>query len=469
MCGISGIFFSDNKQVAPDLAALALFGEQHRGQESCGVAWSDGQRLHYHNGMGLVKEVFNPARLEKLKGPAAIGHVRYPTQGGSTLINAQPHLIETLSGPHYALASNGDLINYQVLAEELRGRGIFLKSTNDGEVIARLLVSAMERDRLDVVDAVRLVMSRLQGAFSTVFLLPDRMVAFRDPWGFRPMMMGKLDGGWAVTSESCALDVLRATEIREVAPGEILVFDREGVQSFQSDVTSLREPVHTGEAHCVFELIYFARPDSFQYGKRVYETRREIGKVLATYDDFVPDVVVPVPDSSNFIAQGYAQQSGAPFEFGLIRNHYVGRTFIKPLQTFRDESVKQKFNPLSGFFDGKSVVLVDDSIVRGTTLRKIVRMIRRAGAREVHVRIGSPEVRYPCFYGIDTPTREELIANQMSVEEIRDHLGATSLRYLRIEDLRRVMANDQDFCFACFDEAYPVGVPPRKEPAGHCS
>ena len=467
MCGIVGIF-TPGRTNASDQASLALFAEQHRGQESCGIAWADGDRLRLNRSMGLVKEVFTVEQLAGMKSSLAVGHVRYPTQGGATIENAQPHLVETLAGPRYALASNGDLINYPRVREELLARGVHLSTFNDGEAIIRLMVYLMERDGLSPVSAIQSLFSQLEGAFSTVFLTPDELIAFRDPYGFRPMSMGEIDGGWAVTSETCALDVLRAANIREIEPGEIVIFRPRGPESIRTDARFFRQEQREGTAHCVFELIYFARPDSLQFGKRVHEVRRLIGRTLASYDDFVPDCVVPVPDSANFIAQGYAEASGAPFELGLIRNHYVGRTFIKPVQSFRDESVKQKFNPLAGFFPGKRVVLVDDSIVRGTTLRKIVRMIQGAGAKEVHVRIGSPPVRYPCFYGIDTPTFEELIANTMSLEEIRGHLQADSLKYLKIEDLKAIVDNGRTFCSCCFDGQYPVGTPHAGKKSTSC-
>ncbi|MBP7865467.1 MAG: amidophosphoribosyltransferase [Acidobacteria bacterium] len=460
MCGIVGIFSREGRLDAAERAALALFGEQHRGQESCGLAWSDGEGIQLHKSMGLVKEVFTPAVLEPMKGHLAIGHVRYPTQGGATVDNAQPHLLETLAGPCYALSSNGDLVNYREIRKELERKGVFFRSRNDGEAILRLLAYLMEIECQSLISAIETCFTQLQGAYSTVLLTPHGLTAFRDPYGFRPMLLGEIEGGWAVTSESCALNILRARNIREIAPGEIVDFREDGVRTHRGNVAFFRNAQHPGTAHCVFEHIYFARPDSQQYGRRVYDVRREIGRRLAAGDAFTPDCVVPVPDSANFIAQGYAEAAGAPFAFGLIRNHYVGRTFIKPQQTFRDESVKQKFNPLAGFFEGKSVVLVDDSIVRGTTLRKLVRMIKGAGAREVHLRIGSPPVRYPCYYGIDTPTFEELIANQLSLEDLGRHLEADSLRYLSLGDLLAAAKNGGVYCDACFTGDYPVGVAP---------
>ncbi len=456
MCGIVGIYCVNDLEDAPEKVALALFGEQHRGQESCGLAWSDGAGVHLHKSMGLVKEVFTPAVLETMRGHIAVGHVRYPTQGGATVDNAQPHVLETLAGPCYALSSNGDLVNYEETRHYLESRGVFFRSRNDGEAILRLLVYQLEIEGKPLLQAIEYAFTHLRGAYSTVFMTPKGLTAFRDPYGIRPMLFGEIDGGWAVTSESCALNILRARNIREIEPGEILEITPEGCRSHRSNAAGYRQPGHTGAAHCIFEHIYFARPDSYQYGRRVYDVRRQIGRLLASRDNFVPDCVVPVPDSANFIAQGYAEQSGAPFSFGLIRNHYVGRTFIKPQQTFRDESVKQKFNPLAGFFEGKRVVLVDDSIVRGTTLRKIVRMIKGAGAGEVHVRIGSPPVRYSCYYGIDTPTREELVANQVTLEELRERLSADTLRYLDLSDLLDAAANGSVYCDACFTGNYPL-------------
>jgi len=466
MCGIVGIYQKNSEPVASDLATLALFAEQHRGQESCGIAWVKGSRIELKKDMGLVNNVFTHEVLAGMKSRSAIGHVRYPTQGGCTLENAQPHLVETLSGPRYALAGNGDLINYGRLKNELHRMGIYLTTSNDGEAIAKLLVYLLEKERVDIVSAVHSLFSQLEGAFSTVFLTPEEMIAFRDPYGIRPLIFGEVENGWAIASETCALDVLRAVNIRELEPGEIMIFSQSGFDSFKTDARFFRTEGHPGPAHCVFELIYFARPDSYQFNEKVYEVRRRMGRILAGYDDFMPDCVVPVPDSSNFIAQGYAEASGAPLEFGLIRNHYVGRTFLKPQQMFRDESVKQKFNPLSGFFKGKRIVLVDDSIVRGTTLRKIISMIRGAGAREIHMRIGSPPVKHPCFYGIDTPTYEELIANQLSVREIGDCIKADSLKYLELDDLKRVVRDTDNHCFCCFDGNYPVGSPEKYNVAG---
>ncbi len=461
MCGIAGIFLSKEGNAA-DLISLSLFSQQHRGQESCGIAYVDGDRIKLHKGMGLVKEVLSVDLLKGIKSRIAIGHVRYPTQGGTTLENSQPHLIETLRGPIYAVSSNGDLINYHILRKEMERIGVYLSTKNDGELIGKFLVHRLEKVEREMVRAISELFTVFLGAYSTVFLQPDLLVGFRDPFGFRPMFLGEIEGGYAITSETCAMDVLRAKNVREIEPAEIVIVSDRGVESFRPNVKNLRKG-RGHFAHCIFEMIYFARPDSYIFGEYVYKFRKRIGEILATYDDFKADCVIPVPDSSNFIAQGYAEKSGIPFEMGLIRNHYVGRTFIKPIQSFRDESVKQKFNPLKDFFKGKKVVLVDDSIVRGTTLRKIVRMIKGAGAREIHVRIGSPPVKFPCYYGIDTPTFEELVANQMSVSDIERYIEADSLKYFKREDFKLLVPNVNDFCCACFDGNYPVGSVDKKE------
>lgn len=455
MCGIAG-YFSRQGGNAAGQVMLALYAQQHRGQESCGIVSSNGKILHLHKSMGYVKEAFPNQLLEQMAGISAIGHVRYPTRGSAVLQNTQPYVIETLSGPIYAIASNGDVVNYDEVADDLRIKGVHFTSQNDGELLGRFIVYYHEREGMEVADAIKLLMKRVKGAYSAVFLTGDTLYAFRDVQGFRPMMIGYVNGDVAVASESCALDILRAGDLREVEPGEILVFTAHNEVSLKNYQRSLFPNGERKTFHCIFELIYFARPDSYQFDEYVYGVRRKIGAKLASYDDFKADAVVPVPDSANFIGMGYASAKGIPFEMGLIRNHYVGRTFIRPDQYTRDESVRQKFNPLKDFFTGKRVVLVDDSIVRGTTIRKLVRMVKGAGAAEVHLRIGSPPVRNSCYYGIDTPTRSELIANNMSEEEIRDYTGADSLKYLNIEDLRECVKAPGGFCYACFDGNYPV-------------
>ncbi|GAB4339374.1 MAG: amidophosphoribosyltransferase [Calditrichia bacterium] len=449
MCGVAGYFSMSEQDVASEVM-LALYSEQHRGQESCGIATSNGQMIRGHKSMGYVKEVFTIEKLRELRGHIAIGHVRYPTRGSSVVTNAQPHVIETLSGPIYAITSNGDITNYDEMAEWLRQRKVYLTSTNDGELIGRFLVYHHEREGMSIPDAIRLMMDKITGAYSSMFMTKNSLFVFRDIHGFRPLFIGRVGEDVAITSESCAMDILRPDSVRTVEPGEILEITKSGITSH-----GIYKP-DSARHHCVFELIYFARPDSGQYDEYVYDVRQKIGARLAQADSIQPDVVIPIPDSANFIAMGYAAEKKAPFNFGLIRNHYVGRTFIRPDQYLRDESVRQKFNPLKDFFNNKSVVVVDDSIVRGTTMRKLIRMIKGNGAREVHLRIGSPPVKWPCFYGIDTPTREELIANTMSLEEIRNYLGADSLNYLELEDLRTCLKRPENFCYACFNGNYPI-------------
>ncbi|MBC8384013.1 MAG: amidophosphoribosyltransferase [Candidatus Cloacimonetes bacterium] len=452
MCGIIGIF---NHSEAAKLATLGLFAEQHRGQESCGMAVNDGVTIKLRKKMGLVKEVFRPEKIKELKGKIAIGHVRYPTRGASSEYNSQPHIVETLSGPSYALTSNGDIINYNEIRSELEKEGVYFASTNDGELILKFIVYHVEKKGESIIDAIKIMMKTVKGAYSTVLSTKDSLFMFRDPYAFRPMSYGKTkENSVVVASESSALDILYMDWVKEVLPAEIIKVDDSGIQSNKNDPLQFRET--DTEKHCIFEHIYFSRPDSFIFGENVFEVRKKIGSLLAENDPITPDVVVPVPDSANFIALGYARQKNIPFEFGLIRNHYVGRTFIKPEQTIRDESVYQKFNPLPNFFKGKIVSLVDDSIVRGTTLRKIVKLIRNSGAKEIHLRIGSPPVKHSCFYGIDTPTREELIANNKSTDEIRQYIGADSLSYLALDQLEKAVQEPQNFCYACFDGKYPV-------------
>lgn len=458
MCGVAGVFEAER---ASSLVASILFAIQHRGQESCGAAVRDAKgRIAAHKGMGLVKNVLDEEVQASLAGTTAIGHVRYPTAGCSDALNAQPHAIELAEGPVMAISSNGDLINYGELRARLESEGVTFKSDNDAELIGRLIAMYHVRRNLSIEDSIARTQDELKGAFSTLVMWRDKLYAFRDPHGFRPFVMGHLthegEGeipsvGTVFASETCGFGIVGAAFLREVKPGEILRMEKgKPVVSVRYAPKRLR--------HCVFELIYFSRPDSINFGERVFDVRERIGACLAAKDAALSNedlVVMPVPDSSNFVALGYAKAKGAEFGMGLLRNHYVGRTFIKPTQKARDEGVRQKFNPLPGFFSGKRVALVDDSIVRGTSLRKIVAMIRKAGAKEVHVRIGSPAVIGSCFYGIDTPTRQELIANQMSVEGIRDYLRVDSLHYLEVDDFETLLpGRRQDFCTACFDLDY---------------
>jgi len=456
MCGIIGIYQKDKKsETASRLAVLGLFAAQHRGQESCGIAYFDGEKLQLIKQMGLVKEVFYEEVLKQIPSHVAIGHVRYPTKGSSDIRNAQPHILYNLSGPMFALASNGDIVNYKELREELEAKDVFFESQNDGELILKYIAYFHEKQGLSIVDSIKNIMQHFNGSYSTLLLVKDQLYAFRDPHGNRPFIFGELDDGtYVFASESCCLDIIRAQFKKEVSPCEIIHVNEEGMESIQLNPDEFRSRKHT--AHCIFELIYFSRPDSIVYDNAVYAFREKLGEKLAKKEDIISDVVMPVPDSSNFIALGYAKELGMDFSLGLIRNHYVGRTFIAPEQTIRDENVSQKFNALPGYLEGKKVTLIDDSIVRGTTLRKIVKMVRRHGAKEVHVRIGSPMVKYSCYYGIDTPTMEELIANQKTVEDIATFLHADSLRYLTVPELKSLINDEKDFCFACFDGNYPI-------------
>ncbi|MBI3132760.1 MAG: amidophosphoribosyltransferase [Acidobacteria bacterium] len=459
MCGVAGVFGIEG---ASSHVASILFAIQHRGQESCGAVARDARgRMHGHKGMGLVKQVLNEDVQARLSGSTSIGHVRYPTAGCSDELNSQPHIIELDHGPIMAIASNGDLINYGELRQRLEGDGVVFKSDNDAELIGRIIALYHVRDGLSMEEAIARTQRELKGAFSTVVMYRDLLYAFRDPHGFRPLVMGHIprtgsgeptSEGTVFASESCGLGIIGARLLREVKPGEIL-----RLEAGKPVVSVSHAPLEP--KHCVFELIYFSRPDSQEFGETVYQTRERIGACLAAKDDHLPNgedlVVMPVPDSSNFIALGYAKAKEAEFGMGLLRNHYVGRTFIKPTQASRDEGVKQKFNPLPDFFPGKRVVLIDDSIVRGTSLKKIVSMVRGAGAKEIHLRIGSPKVIGPCYYGIDTPTRDELIANRMTGEEIRAYLGADSLEWLEVGDFEGLLpGRRKDFCTACFDLDY---------------
>jgi len=463
VCGIAGIF---GIEAAERYIAEILFAIQHRGQESCGISvcGADGAILTYKQ-MGLVKHVFTPEVFDRLTGVNAIGHVRYPTAGSSDILNSQPHTVPLPDGSTLAFCANGDVVNYAEWREFLEKKGATFTSSNDGELIARLLAYRVGFEGLAIEAAIESIQRDIKGAFSALLLYRDRLYAFRDPHGFRPFVMGHLtwqgegevpSQGVCFASETCAFGIIGARFIREVKPGEIIRVEK-------------NRPVTTVAVngllprHCIFELIYFSRPDTLTFGEFVYTARKKIGATLARYDRDLPAgddlVVMAVPDSSNFVALGYAAEKGVPFEMGLIRNHYVGRTFISPYQKKRDEGVKQKFNPLPAFFEGKRVVLVDDSIVRGTTIRKIVRMIRGTGAKEIHVRIGSPRVTGSCFYGIDTPTRTELIANRMNLQETCEYLSADSLKHIELEDLLRGVARPGDFCTACFSGDY-LYVPP---------
>jgi len=446
-CGLFGIY---GHPEAPHLTYLGLYALQHRGQESAGIVSSDGSRLRLEKGMGLVNDIFVDGRLERLSGDRAMGHVRYSTSGDTVAENAQPILIDCHRGL-IALGHNGNIVNASVLRQELEAAGSIFQSTSDTEVILHLYARS-HRERLE--DAIAASLTKVMGAFSLLFMTPDALVAARDPWGFRPLVLGRLEGAWIVCSETCALDLIDAEYVREVEAGELLLIDHSGLRSFRPFPP---EPVR----QCIFEQVYFARPDSQVFGRNVLASRLLLGRQLAREQPADADIVVPVPDSGMGAALGYAQESGLPFQWGLIRNHYVGRTFIEPRQSIRSFGVKIKLNPVREILEDKRVVLVDDSIVRGTTSRKIVRMVKAAGAREVHLRISSPPTTGPCYYGIDTPLKSELIASNHSLEEIRQYIEATSLGYLSHEGLLRAVddAAGQRHCTACFSGRYPVAVP----------
>jgi len=445
-CGLFGVFGHPD---AAHLAYMGLYALQHRGQESAGIAAADGQKIRLEKGMGLVNDVFTEGRLDALTGDRALGHVRYSTSGETVATNAQPYLIECHRGP-IAVGHNGNLVNAAILRQELEAAGSIFQSTSDTEVILHLYARS-HRERVE--DAIAASLYKVMGAFSLLFLTPAALVAARDPWGFRPLVLGRLGEATVIASETCALDLIDAEYVRDVEPGEVLIVDADGLRSFKPFPP---EPT----AHCVFEHVYFARPDSLVFGRTVLESRLKLGRQLAREAPADADIVCPVPDSGMGAALGFSQESGLPFEWGLIRNHYVGRTFIQPRQGQRTAGVKIKLNPVRQVIEGRRVVLIDDSIVRGTTSQKIVRMVREAGAREVHLRISSPPTTGPCYYGIDTPLKSELIASSHEVEEIRRFVGADSLAYLSHEGLLAATddAPGRRHCTACFSGRYPVAV-----------
>lgn len=447
MCGVFGIH---NHPEAANLAYLGLHALQHRGQESAGVVSSDGGMMHAVRKMGYVADVFNKTRLARLPGRIAVGHVRYSTAGGSLPKNVQPLTAEFRAGA-ICIAHNGNLVNAEGLRDELEERGSIFSSNADTEVILQLMARSKERA---LVDRLAGALKRVRGAYSLVISSGSQLVAARDPHGFRPLVLGRVPGPevtWVVASETCAFDLIGAERVRDIDPGEIISIDENGLVSSQLPKSEL--------SPCVFEHVYFSRPDSTIDGISVYEARVRMGQALASEQPVEADVVIPVPDSGVVAAMGYARAANIPFEMGLIRNHYVGRTFIEPKDSIRDFGVKLKLNAVPEVLRGKRVVVVDDSIVRGTTSRKIVKMIREAGAIEVHVRISSPPVTNPCFYGIDTPTRGELIASSHSVEEVARYITADSVAYLTPEGLvRSVGGTDTAFCTACFTGKYPVEV-----------
>lgn len=446
-CGIFGVY---NHSEASNLAYLGLYALQHRGQEGAGICSSDGKHLHIEKSMGLVADIFTEKRLKRLPGHIAIGHNRYSTAGSSVLKNVQP-IVANFALGSLAIAHNGNLVNAAELKKELEQEGAIFQSTSDSEVVVHLIAHANGDDPYErIIQAL----DRVIGAFSILILREKELIAVRDPYGVRPMCLGTVDGAYVVASETCALDLINATYIRDIEPGEMLIIGENGLKSARASASVRR-------AHCIFEFIYFSRPDSCIFGhQNVNEMRKEFGRQLAREALPEADIVIPVPDSGVPAAIGFSEESGIHFDFGLIRNHYIGRTFIEPKQSIRHFGVKIKLNPVKKLLEGKRVIVVDDSIVRGTTSKKIVKMLREVGgAKEVHLRISSPPTIGPCFYGIDTPTRQELIASTHMTEEIRKYVTADSLSYLSIEGLRKIVPDSENFCTACFDNNYPISFP----------
>jgi amidophosphoribosyltransferase len=453
-CGVFGIY---GHPEAANLTYLGLHSLQHRGQESAGIVTSDGTHLYTHREMGLVSDIFTEEVLSRLPGKNAIGHVRYSTTGSSHVKNSQP-IVVTYSRGEIAIAHNGNLTNARAIREELEHGGAIFQSTTDTEVIVHLIARSQEESLIKrIIEAL----IKCRGAYSLLFLSPEFMIATRDPYGFRPLVMGRLGDAKVVASETCAFDLIEAEFLKEVEPGEILVISPKGTES-------IKPFPEVGHTHCVFEFIYFARPDSFIFGRNVYQVRKELGRQLAREKPAYADIVVAVPDSGVPAAMGYSEESGLPLELGLLRSHYVGRTFIEPQQSIRNFGVKLKLNAIRDVLSEKRVVIIDDSIVRGTTSRKIVKMIRAAGASEVHMRISSPPMCFSCYYGVDTPIREELIASSLDVEEINKYITSDTLGYLSLEGVMKAVESyktlegKENFCDACFTGNYPVEITDSK-------
>ncbi len=445
-CGVFGIF---GHAEAANLTYLGLYALQHRGQESAGIAASDGVQIRHRKAMGYVNEAFDADSLAALTGSLAIGHVRYSTAGESKLTNAQPIVVDSVHG-QFAIGHNGNLVNAGELRDALVREGAIFQTSSDTEVVVHLYARSREEGTdAAVVQAI----SQARGAFSFVMMTKDRLIGVRDPHGFRPLALGRLDDAWVISSETCALDLIGATYVRDVEPGEVVSISVAGLKSIKPFAPA-------PHAQCIFEHVYFARPDSYVFGESVNEVRTEFGRRLARECPVDADVVVPIPDSGVCAAVGFAEASGIPMRMGLIRNHYVGRTFIEPQHSIRHFGVRVKLNPVRSIIDGRRVVLIDDSIIRGTTSRKIVRMIRSAGAREVHMRISCPPTISPCFYGVDTPRRSELIAATHTLEEIRKYLDADSVAYLSLEGMTdAVRGGRSKYCTSCYTGNYPVAFP----------
>lgn len=450
-CGVFGVY--DNQEAA-NLTYLGLYAQQHRGQESAGIVCTDGHTFSSHRGMGLVADVFKKSEISELTGKSSIGHVRYSTSGESGLRNCQPFSFEYAHGG-IAMCHNGNIVNATELRKELEKEGSIFQSTSDTEVLIHLVArSKAPATRERLAEAI----NRLQGGFSLLVLTESSLFGVRDKNGIRPLVLGKLDGSYVLASETCAFDLIGATYERDIEPGEMVLIDEHGIQS-------LRPFESATPKFCVFEYVYFARPDSNLEGVDVYHARYQIGVELAKESPVEADIIIPIPDSGVPPAMGYAEASGIPFQMGLIRNHYVGRTFIEPQQSIRNFGVKLKLNPVRRLIEGRRIVLVDDSIVRGTTSRKIVEMVRAAGAKEVHMRISSPPTRYSCFYGIDTPNKDELLANKMDMEEMCRAINADSLAFVSFEGMYRAVGKPRDLhCDACFSGDYPVPIDGPRSP-----
>jgi amidophosphoribosyltransferase len=446
MCGIFGIF---NYKDAPNIAYLGLHALQHRGQESAGIASTDSDSvMRFHRQMGLVSDIFNEEVLKHLKGNSAIGHVRYSTAGSSNIGNAQPLVVEYSKG-HIAVAHNGNLTNAKLIKDELEKYGSIFQSSTDTEVIIHLVALSHENSTLDrLISALR----RVEGSYSLLVLTDRELIAMRDPYGFRPLVLGMLKDSYVVSSETCAFDLIEAEYLREVEPGELIHITQDGIKSYAPFKKA-------SPKHCIFEYIYFARPDSIMFGETVYTVRKALGRQLAQDTHVEADMVIPIPDSGISAAIGYSQEANIPFELGLIRNHYVGRTFIEPKESIRHFGVKLKLNAVHDIVKGKRIVVIDDSIVRATTGKKIIKMLRQYGAKEVHFRVSSPPTQYPCFYGIDTPSRGELIASSHTAEEINQYMGSDTLQYLSVEGMKKAVKGDYTYCDACFTGSYPSKFP----------
>lgn len=443
MCGIFGIYPHKD---AGRLTYLGLYALQHRGEESAGIVTKNGRKVYAHKALGLVSDVFEEKIISGLRGELAVGHVRYSTTGSSNVKNTQPFLVKSKIGD-IAIAHNGNLINVLTLRKQMEDKGSIFQTTMDSEVIAHLLAHALKKDNKE---AMLWALSQLAGAYSLVLMLNDTLIGARDPFGWRPLCLGKLDGAYVLASETCALDLIGANYVRDIEPGEVLFIYKDTAESIKS---AQNKPY----AFCIFEYIYFARPDSNIFGHNVYVTRKKLGEQLTKEFPIEADLVMPIPDSGTYAALGFSQAARIPCEMGMIRNHYIGRTFIQPSQLVRDFRVKVKLNPIKEVLADKRVVIIEDSIVRGTTSRARVKTIREAGAKQVHMRVSCPPLKFPCFYGIDFPTKKELIAAKHSIEWIRDFIGVDDLQYLSLEGMLGAMPHPpENFCTACFTGNYPL-------------